>query len=305
MIQIDSKLIRDKFAGTFLVKSCEEAALIEVSTAHAVDIILKALLKDEITPESVKYVFVTHIHLDHAGGAGALLKKLPNAKLVVHPSGSRHMVDPNKLIQGANTVYGEEVVKRDYGNIEPVPKDKIIECSDGEVFTVGKRELTTIYTPGHARHHISIFDRETKGIFTGDSFGLSYPEMTVNNRRFYQPTTTPTAFEYDKMILSIEKMMSYCPKKIYFTHYGDSSEPDEVKSQVVKRLKDYIDMTLKLKDSKNIISDLKESLSSYYIEEAHNHGTKLTDNEILELFNIDINLNSMGLALWLERISSL
>lgn len=303
---IDSTLIRKSFAGTYLIEDSGEAALIEVSTSHALPHILNELNKNNISRSQIKYVFVTHIHLDHAGGAGTLLKELPNANLIVHPSGAKHMIDPSKLIHGAIAVYGEEVVKKDYGGILPICEKRIICCEDGQDFYIGNRKLTTIYTPGHARHHISILDTQTRGMFTGDSLGLSYPEMNIEGRKFYQPTTTPTAFEYDRMIESIEKMFKYNPEVIYFTHYGVSDEPLEVKRQILKRLNDYKELTFSIEEKgKKRVEKLKELLTYYYIKEAMEHGTKFSKKEIEKLFKIDINLNAMGLALWYERLTGL
>lgn len=299
---VDSELIRKQFAGTYIVEDSNEVALIEISSANSVNKVLRALENYNICRSQVKYLFVTHIHLDHSSGAGKLLKELPNAKLILQPSGAKHMVDPEKLIAGAIAVYGKDVVTRDYGEILPVPEDRVISCNDGEIFKLGTRELITLYTPGHARHHISIFDNKTKGLFTGDSLGLSYPDLTVNGRRFYQPTTTPTAFEYDKMIESIEKMLTLKPKLIFFTHFGVSDEPNEVAKQIKKRLKDYKNIVESLKtfDNKEIKS-LESKLESYYIRESKLHGVQLKDDKIVEIFAIDIKLNAMGLLLWKQR----
>lgn len=303
---IDSKLIRKQFACTYIIEDSNEIALIEVSSANAINNILENLSSLKIQYTDVKYVFVTHIHLDHASGAGKLLQKLPNAKLIVHPSGAKHMIDPTKLIAGAVAVYGEDVVKKDYGDILPIPETKVIPCSDFEVFKLGARELTTIFTPGHARHHISIFDNKTDGIFTGDSLGLSYPEMNVNGRRFYQPTTTPTAFEYSKMLDSIDKMMALNPKLIFFTHFGISNEPKEVSIQVKKRLIDYKQIVESLPTfNNNEIKSLESKLENYYIKESKSHGVNLSSKQIKELFDIDIKLNAMGLLLWKQRENDL
>lgn len=292
---VDSGLIRSCFAGTYILKEKNEVALIEVSTSHAVPKILEKLKELNIQTKDVKYLFITHIHLDHAGGAGTLLMELPNAKLIVHPSGSKHMIDPSKLIDGANMVYGHEVVKKDYGTITPINKERVIECQDNQIFYIGDRELKTIYTPGHARHHIAIFDSSSKGVFTGDSLGLTYPELDINGKKFYQPTTTPTAFEYDKMLESINKIMKLEPNYIFFTHYGFSDEPKEVENQIITRLKDYIHLV------KSGTTDLEKRLGEYFIKESKKHGSKLSDNKILELFDIDIKLNAMGLTLWNNR----
>ncbi|MBN2618298.1 MAG: MBL fold metallo-hydrolase, partial [Spirochaetales bacterium] len=277
-------------------------ALIEVSTNHAVPKIIETLKKLNLALSSVKYVFVTHVHLDHSSGAGSLLKELPNAKLVVHSNGYNHMINPEKLINGAIAVYGKEVVESDYGVILPIDEDRVISCKDYESFKLGNRELITIETPGHARHHISIFDTLSKGIFTGDSFGLSYPQLTVDNRRFYQPTTTPTAFEFDKMVESIDKMMKLKPKFLFFTHYGIDENPKDVENTVVTRLMDYKKMVFPYKEynSQNILS-LEEDFKYYYLKECRHHGINLSDAEIIKLFDIDIKLNAMGLMLWRSK----
>ncbi len=292
---VDSGLVRKEFAGTYIIQETNEAAIVEISTTHAIPAILKRLNELSIKKEDVKYLFITHIHLDHASGCGALLKNLPNAKLVLHPTGAKHMVNPERLIQGAIEVYGAEVVAEDYGSIEPVAQERIIECKDGEIFTLGNRELTTIYTPGHARHHISIYDSKSRGIFSGDSLGLAYPELNVNKNRFCQPTTSPAAFEFDKMMESIDKMYLYNPEIIFFTHYGYSKDPLSVKNQIKRRLNDYIDLLNK------DFAQIEENLSDYYIHECKNSGIKLSTETLLDLFNIDIKLNAKGLKIWKSR----
>ncbi|OQY40637.1 MAG: hypothetical protein B6229_01125 [Spirochaetaceae bacterium 4572_7] len=302
---IDSGLIRTNFAGTYLLESKKEVALVEVSTSHAKSQILRTLQSRNIKLEQIKYLFITHIHLDHAGGAGTMMELFPNAKLIVHPSGSKHMIDPSKLIAGANAVYGEDIVRKDYGTIVPISSSRVIEAKDGEEFNLGDRVLTTIHTPGHARHHMSIYDSKSQGIFTGDSFGLSYPEMTVNGNKFYQPTTTPTAFEMDKMIASIDKMLNFKPKKLFFTHYGVSSNPLETKKQIIQRLSQYEKLTKESWDGTiTDVKKLEDKLSDYYVKEGINHGVSLNRNKIRTLFNIDIKLNAMGLSLWYNRLMS-
>lgn len=299
---IDSGLIREGFAGTWLIEDNSQIALVEVSCNHMIPDILKRLDNLGQKPEDVKYIIVTHIHLDHASGVGNLLKYCPNAKLIVHPSGAKHMINPERLIQGAIAVYGEEVVKKDYGEISNIDPDRVIECQDGEKFTLGERVLTTWYTPGHARHHISIYDSKNKGLFTGDSLGLRYQELDVEGRSFYQPTTTPTAFEYDMMCNSIEKMKNLHPVRIYFTHYGMSEKPDEIFPIIKKRLDDYISLVNSLPAyEKNQIPVLENKLEEYYIRECREHGVLLNTVEIRQLFDIDIKLNAMGLLVWKQR----
>ncbi len=297
---VDINLYRPQFAGSYIISSNNEYGIVELGTAHGVPILLNYFKENNIALEKIKYIFVTHIHLDHSSGVGKLIQCLPMAKVIVHPNGAKHLIDPKNIIMGANAVYGEEVVRRDYGDVLPINSNRVIECSHKEVFKIGDINLTTLFTPGHARHHIAIFEDFNNGMFTGDSLGLSYPELTTKKGRFVQPTTTPTAFEYDKMKESIELIKTFNPQKIYMTHFGILDDVKSVYQQVEKRLEDYIDLVKK--DSS--LSGLKKLLRNYYLDEAINHGVNLGKKELEEVFYVDIELHAQGLALWAEKEKS-
>lgn len=299
---IDARFQREHFATSYLLQSDKRAAVVEVSTAHAVPDILKTIDNEGIPRENVDYIFVTHIHLDHASGAGALMKELPGATLVVHPKGAKHMIDPERLIEGAKAVFGAEAVEKDYGEIVPVPADRVIEAEDGQIFSLGNRKLEILHTPGHAWHHISVYDNDTRGVFTGDSMGLGYPEMKTEKGGFYQPTTSPAAFNYEAMVDSINKTMNKKPEVIYLTHYGPQENPEEVASQNLKRLNDYVKIAEStVQTGSQRVEELRHLFTEYYIKEAEKHGSKLTPSGITRLFDIDIDLNSQGLAIWMEK----
>ena len=153
IIAFDSGYVRPILAAIHLVVENGRVAFVDTGTNDSMQNTLEALKKLGLNVDAVDYVILTHIHLDHAGGAGAMMRAFPNAKLVVHPRGTRHMAEPSKLIAGVSAVYGEEYVQRVYGEILPVPSERIISAVDGHVVDLAGRKLTFMDTPGHARHH--------------------------------------------------------------------------------------------------------------------------------------------------------
>ena len=217
---IDADYLRPGLAAIHLIVENGKAALVDTGTSSSVAGVMEVLRKKNLVPEDVAYVFVTHIHLDHAGGAGEFMHCLPHAKLVVHPRGARHMADPARLVASAMTVYGEAEFKRMYGIIRPVDINRIIEAPDGFTLDFNGRPLLFLDTPGHARHHYCIFDKKNQSFFTGDTFGLSYREFDVDGMEFVFPTTTPVQFDPVAAHASIDLIMSYDPAYAFLTHYG-------------------------------------------------------------------------------------
>lgn len=168
---IDTAFQRPQMAACYLMEQDNEVAIIETGTKDTVPLIFDVLTQKKIAASQVKYVIVTHVHLDHAGGAGRLMDALPHATLIVHPKGQRHMVDPSKLQAGATAVYGEEEFNKTYGDLIAIAENRTHATKDGEILKLGGRALTFIDTPGHARHHFCVYDELSKGIFTGDTFG--------------------------------------------------------------------------------------------------------------------------------------
>ena len=192
---IDSGYVRENMAACYLLEAGAEVAFIEAGTNNSTPRLLETLQSRGWNAGQVKYVIVTHVHLDHAGGAGSLMQSLPNATLLVHPYGARHMIDPARLEAGSRAVYGDELFDRLYGELVPVPEARTRAMQDGETVGLGSRRLRFIDTPGHARHHFCVHDSQTNGWFTGDTFGLSYREFDTSNGAFMIPTTTPVQFD--------------------------------------------------------------------------------------------------------------
>jgi glyoxylase-like metal-dependent hydrolase (beta-lactamase superfamily II) len=219
--RIDSGYLRAQMDAIHLIVQDGRAAIVESGTTHAVPQVLAALSRVGLTPEAVDWVMLTHIHLDHAGGAGALLQALPRAHLLVHPRGVRHMCEPSRLWAASAAVYGEAFVAREYGQPVPVAVERITEANEGRVVMLGGRPIEVAETPGHARHHVCYWDAVSRGWFTGDAFGLSYRETHVGDRAFVVPATTPSQFEPDAMHSSIERLLAKQPERMFLTHYGE------------------------------------------------------------------------------------
>ncbi len=171
---IDTGLVRPGFAASHLIVERAEAAFVDVGSAVHCSRLLHTLEQRKIAPEQVRYIVVTHVHFDHAGSAGTLVKHFPNAQVVVHPKGARHLINPEKLMAGAAAVYGEETLLSVFGRMIPVPAEKVLQPGDNDALDLAGRRLLIRHTNGHARHHLCVIDERSQGIFTGDTFGLSY-----------------------------------------------------------------------------------------------------------------------------------
>ncbi len=297
----DTGYVRPILAAIHLIVEEDRVAFIDTGTNDSLPNVLAALNKLGLDVTAVDYVILTHIHLDHAGGAGAMMQAFPNAKLVVHPRGVRHMAEPSKLIAGVAAVYGADYVERVYGNILPINSERIISAEDGLVVKLAGRKLTCLDTPGHAKHHIAIVDEKTGDIFTGDVFGLSYRELDVDGSQFIFPTTSPSQFDPEVLHASIDRLLKLNPTAMYLTHYGQLNDV-ELRGQDLHRR---IDAVVKLATAEKATGEsrherIKTALSQYLLSEMRNHGCTLPDKTLLDIWEGDIELNAQGLGIWLD-----
>lgn len=295
---VDAHYVRPQLAALHLIESDGRAAFVDTANNEALPHALAALEARGLTAESVDYVILTHIHLDHAGGAGAMMRAFPKAKLVVHPRGARHMVEPSKLMAGVEAVYGVDEARRLYGELIPVAAERVVEAHDNTRLTLGHRELLCLDTPGHARHHIAIVDRETSGIFTGDTFGISYRELDVDGRPLILPSSTPVQFDPAEMRASIERMLSFKPEAVYLTHYGRLAPPAELAKRVLELIDRYAEIGRAAKGAADPATEIGNQLRQLLLDEARHHGCRLAEDELLDIWKLDIDLNAQGLALW-------
>ena len=301
IIAFDAGYVRPVLAAIHLVVEGGRVAFIDTGSNDALPNALAALARLGLDTKAVDYVILTHIHLDHAGGAGSMMARFPNARLVVHPRGARHMAEPARLVAGVTQVYGADYVSKVYGEIVPTPAERIIEAPDGHVISLAGRELLCLDTPGHARHHICIVDRKTGGIFSGDAFGLSYREHDVDGRPFIFPTTTPTQFDPAAMHASIERLLSFHPEALYLTHYGRVDNVRQLGVDLKRRLDALVSMAqAAVGTGVARHEEIKELITAYLLAELSTHGCQLPAEHALDIWATDLELNAQGLAVWLD-----
>jgi glyoxylase-like metal-dependent hydrolase (beta-lactamase superfamily II) len=220
---VDTEYLRPQMDAAHVVVAGSRAAIVDTGPNSAVPLILAALAELGIERDAVDYLFLTHVHLDHAGGAGALMRELPRATAVLHPRGAPHMIDPARLIAGSRAVYGA-LFDGLYGEILPIPRERVAIAQDGQRFELAARAFECVHTPGHALHHQAIVDLDTASIFTGDTFGVSYREFDTARGPWIMPTTTPTQFDPGQLKGSIVRLMQFRPRRLYLTHYSEVAQ---------------------------------------------------------------------------------
>jgi glyoxylase-like metal-dependent hydrolase (beta-lactamase superfamily II) len=297
---IDTDFGRPHFAASYLVVENGRAAFVDTGPNHAVPRLLAALERHGLTRDSVEWVIATHVHLDHAGGVGAVMRELPAARLVIHPRGARHMIDPTQLSEGVRAVYGAEVATRDYGELIPVPADRIVTTSDTMTIELAGRPLHIIHTPGHAKHHHCIWDERSQGWFTGDTFGIAYPELATPNGPYILPTTTPTQFDPETLHTSVSRLLERRPKAMYLTHYGPITDPDALSVALLRQVDAMAEAARTHAFDPERHAKLKEALTSLYLSEQRRLHTTVSTDRQLQLLAGDIELNAQGLEVWLD-----
>jgi len=299
---IDTMLHRPGLASCYLLQHKGMAGFIDTGTNNSVPILMEVLRRKRIAVEDVAYVMPTHVHLDHAGGAGGLMQELPNATLLVHPRGARHLIDPDKLEQGSLAVYGEQAFAKMFGRLIPVAANRVQEVSDGFELDFNGRKLLFLDTPGHARHHYCVFDETSAGLFSGDTFGVSYPELNNGRARFIFPPTTPIQFDPIAWPLTLDRLMALQPDKIFVTHYGMHKNVKPLERLLRHTIQDYADTAEEYSSLENrsqrICGALLQSAVNYLLDQQC--GVEL--ETIKSLLGMDMELNAQGLDHWLGQL---
>lgn len=298
---IDTGFFREEFDAAYLVIENRRAAFIDVGTSFSVPRLIDTLRGKGLDVDAVDWVIPTHVHLDHVGGAGELMRQVPNAKLVIHPRGAKHLIDPAKLIAGAAAVYGEEEVRLTYGEIVPVPESRVIEALDGHVVDLAGRPLLCIDTPGHARHHLCVWDARSRSFFTGDTFGLSYREFDTANGAFILPTTSPVQFDPDELRASVLRMLEYRPEAMFVTHFGRITDVARLAGELLAQIDAMVAIVRMHADSGDRHERVMADLAELYLSRAEAHGVTMSRERMRVLLKMDIVLNAQGLEIWVDR----
>jgi glyoxylase-like metal-dependent hydrolase (beta-lactamase superfamily II) len=298
---VDAEYLYPGHAAAHIIEDGGRAAFVDVGTNFSVPYLLAALAELGIAREAVDYVLLTHVHLDHAGGAGALLEQLPNARALVHPRGAPHMIDPQKLIAGSKVVYGAERFARLYGELVPIPAGRVAVVADGERVKLGGRTLELLHTPGHALHHYVVVDAAHSSIFAGDTFGISYRALDTARGAFIFPTTPPTQFDPAQLIASIDRMLSFGPESMYLMHFSRVTGVPQLGESLKARVRELAAIGRAHRDDADPARAIRADLERAWLAAAHEHGCRQSAAELAQFLAGDLDLNTQGLMVWLQR----
>lgn len=298
---VDSHYTRSRLAAAYIVKEGDRAAFVETGCHKGVPHMLAALEKLGVPRENVDYVIPTHVHLDHAGGSGGLIEALPNATLVAHPRGVKHLIDPAKLRAGTIAVYGETTFKQIHGDIVPIPEARTRAGEDGDVIDLNGRPLTIVDAPGHAYHHFAVWDEQGGSLFTGDTCGIAYREAFVGEEPFLFLTTTPTQFDPEGYHASLDRFAALNPTWLCLTHFGPLVYKSTYVDLLHRQVDAYLEIAKNASPGENRTGAIQEALADLFMERLRGMGSPLTREEMVALHEMDLELNAQGLEVWLRK----
>jgi len=277
-------------------------ALIETGPSPGVDHLTAALKHLAIPPEQVEHIIVTHVHLDHAGGAGVIARKLPEAKVYVHPKGARHLIDPSRLVAGAKAVYGERF-DAFFGEVLPVPETRVHTPEDGATLDLGEgRILTFIYAPGHARHHLVLHDPLSRGVFSGDALGVRFFALSeLLDRDFTLPSTPPSDFDPVLSVETMKRVGELGIENIYFTHFGKAAGAGDVIKRNIELAGVFEAVGRRVLISGGRPEDIKEALWKIVMKELEKYGITNREHPALRFLAFEIELDAAGIAHFLKK----
>jgi glyoxylase-like metal-dependent hydrolase (beta-lactamase superfamily II) len=298
---VDAEYFRPGFASVHVVARDEEAVVIDTGANASLPFVMGALAELGVPPEAVRWLLLTHVHLDHAGGAGLLLGQLPEARVIVHPRGARHLVDPSRLEAASIAVYGKDAFQRLYGTLVPIPSERIHESRDGERVPFGRHELSILHTPGHAMHHQALFDPEAAAVFAGDTFGVSYRELDSGAGAFVVPTTSPTQFDPEQLLDSVRRIVELRPESLYLTHYGRVTCVDRLATALREQIERFAEIARVHAAAERRLERIRSVLREELLARAEAHGIPNAGQRVDVVLGADLDLNAQGLVAWLER----
>jgi glyoxylase-like metal-dependent hydrolase (beta-lactamase superfamily II) len=298
---IDTDYVRPGLAASHLLVDHGRAAFIDTGPGPAAPRLLAALDEVGIAREQVDYLFLTHVHLDHAGGAGQMMQALPNARAVLHPRGAPHLVDPSRLIAGTIAVYGEANYVHLYGELLPIPAGRVLLAEDGLRLKLGQRNFEFIDAPGHARHHHCPIDLDYRDVYAGDNFGICYRDFDTAAGPFMLPTTTPVHFEPDALHRTIDRLLGYRPRRIVQTHFGPVTDLERLARDLHAEIDVLVAMARRHAAAGDRALRIRQDMFEHFSRRLDAHGYTGDLARRHALIDEDVNLNTQGLEVWLGR----
>lgn len=286
--------------GTYVIHE-RDLTLVETGPSPSVKHIKQGLEHLGFSLDEVKYIIVTHIHLDHAGGAGLLLRDCPNARVVVHPRGKRHLAAPEKLIAGARAVYGDNFSDL-FDPVIPIPEERLLVKNEGDTLNIGPEcTLEFFDTPGHAKHHFSIYDPISNGIFTGDTVGIRYEQLVREGIDFFLPSTSPNHFDPEMMQQSIDRIRDMHPDRIYYGHFGMTEKVTTALDQVSQWLNQFVEV------GEQVVAEGKgyDELATRLMQRVKDHLRKEhidDEHDVYIVINLDMQISALGIIDYFQKM---
>jgi glyoxylase-like metal-dependent hydrolase (beta-lactamase superfamily II) len=268
----------EEIIASFLLTGEGPTAIIETGPTTCIENLMRGLEDRGVSPEDVEKVFLTHVHLDHAGASGNLVELLPNAVFYVHEVGYPHLVDPSTLVKSATRIYGEESMEEMWGEVRAVPEDRLVKLEGGEEIEAAGGILSAHYTPGHAYHHLAYLEPESGALFAGDVAGVRLPGQS-----YVKPPTPPPEIDVEAWKGSIEAVRKLAPKSLYPTHFGSYEDVERHLSELEQRLQEWLLFVEERMDEEYSREDIIEEFSAMGDEELLQEGGSLEDSERYDL----------------------
>ncbi|NQS75611.1 MAG: MBL fold metallo-hydrolase [Peptococcaceae bacterium] len=280
----------------------DQVALIETGATPGTVHIRKALEKLDLPPQRVNYIILTHIHLDHAGGAGAMAEVLPRARLYVHPRGARHLIDPTRLIAATKAIYGQKYDQL-FGRVLPVLPERIHTPANGETLDLGGgRMLQFHYAPGHAGHHFIIHDPASRGIFSGDALGVRFKALShLMGFNSTMPSTPPPEFDPLQMVETFDQAARLKPEYIYFAHFGRAEGAMVLLEGLKEQVGSLVAVGRSIHAAGGGAAEIEKAIWDLVMKQVAVHGLTDQGHPLLKFMAPDIRLNAAGINHYLGR----
>lgn len=301
---VDIGYVRPGVAASHLLVRDGRAAFVDTGMNGSVPGLLAALDALGVAREAVDYVLLTHVHLDHAGGAGELMRALPDAIAVLHPRGAPNLADPTKLEAGARAVHGDRAYDSLFGRLVPIPESRIRAVADDEALPLGRSRLRFLETPGHALHHIAIYDETADAVFSGDVFGISYRAFdNPEGEAFVFPTTAPTQFDPEQAHASIERIRALAPRAVYLAHFSRVTGIERLADDLHRDLDRFVEIAGTYAGGPDAEEPMRRAMHDHLVERLAAHGTRIAPGARETWLAMDLRLNAAGLLAWQGRVA--